>query len=147
MQFAALWLLNRKFLLGVIGVVVDEEGRVLLLDHSYRKEFPWALPSGWVRRGEQPDQAMVREIREEVHLDVKDMTLLGICLDQSLPRADITFVCRPADPGARPVPADLEIRAAGFYRTGAFPDPLSEDQSGLVKEALRRLGFEPPAVH
>jgi len=143
MQFAALWLLNRKFLLGVVGVVVDEDGRVLLLDHSYRNDFPWALPSGWVRRDEQPGEAMARELREEVRLDVKDMTLLGIHLDPVVARADISLVCRPSQPGARPLPADVEIHAAGFYRVEDFPRPLRGDQLALVRKALERLGFEP----
>lgn len=142
MQFVALWLMNRKFILGVVGVVVDEEGRILLLDHSYRNEFPWALPSGWVRRREQPGEAMARELREEVRLEVKDMTLLGLHLDPDLARADISLCCRPAEPGAMPVPSDVEIRAAGFFRPREFPHPLRSDQQSLADQALRRLGFK-----
>jgi len=145
LQFALLWLINPKFLLGVVGVVVDDRGRVLLLDHSYRNESPWALPGGWLRRGEQPAEALVRELREEVGLEVTDVTLLDVHLDPSVPRADISLVCRPARPDARPVPADVEVRAAGFYHLESFPHPLREDQTALIRRALRRLGRADPA--
>jgi ADP-ribose pyrophosphatase YjhB (NUDIX family) len=145
MRFLAVWLLHQKFILGVLAVVVDNEGRVLLLDHVYRSEFPWALPSGWVRRGEQLEEAITREIREEVRLEVKDVTLLRIHLDPSVPRVDITFLARPAAPGARPVPSDPEIRGAGFYFLQTTPRPLRADQLSLAEEGLRRLGFTLPS--
>ncbi len=128
-----------------MAVIVDDGGRILLLDHSYRNEYSWALPSGWVRRGEQPAEAVAREIREEVSLRVKDVTLLNLWLDPSLPRADLSFVGRPAESGAEPVPSDPEIRAAGFYSLDALPAPLRRDQMNLVLEAFRRLGLGPPA--
>jgi ADP-ribose pyrophosphatase YjhB (NUDIX family) len=55
---------------GAVGVVFDGEGRVLLVEHAFRTDFPWGLPGGWVRSGEEPSAAVVRELREELGLDV-----------------------------------------------------------------------------
>jgi len=92
-RFAALWRLN----LGVIGVVVDDAGRVLLLKHSYRNEFPWGLPAGWARRGEQPEETIVRELQEEVGLRVRVVSVLDARIDRTLPRTDLPLLCRPVD--------------------------------------------------
>ena len=52
----------------VRAVVVDDEGRVLLVrPHGYR-EHEWALVGGGVERGENPVQAMQRELEEELGL-------------------------------------------------------------------------------
>jgi ADP-ribose pyrophosphatase YjhB (NUDIX family) len=140
-QTVALWLLNRKFIVGVIGVVVDGSGRVLLLKHYYRNEYPWGLPSGWVKRGEQPGEAMRRELREEVGLEAKVVSVLETRADPSLPRLDITFLLRAGGPASGPRPLDVEITDAGFFRPGEFPGELPDPQPELVRKGLAQLGF------
>jgi 8-oxo-dGTP pyrophosphatase MutT (NUDIX family) len=44
----AYWFAVRTVSLGVLGLVVDEAGRVLLVEHTYR--HGWYLPGGGVRR-------------------------------------------------------------------------------------------------
>ncbi|MBS0276519.1 MAG: NUDIX domain-containing protein [Proteobacteria bacterium] len=51
---------------GVRGVVEDGQGRILLVRHSYIAG--WHLPGGGVDRGEPPENAVVREVEEEVGL-------------------------------------------------------------------------------
>ena len=60
-----IWLITQKFLVGVVGVVLNDAGQILLLKHTYRDKYPWGLPSGWLKRGEQPMDALKREIKEE----------------------------------------------------------------------------------
>jgi ADP-ribose pyrophosphatase YjhB (NUDIX family) len=55
---------------GAVGAVFDTEGRVLLVEHVFRTDFPWGLPGGWVDRGEDPRRAVAREIGEELGLSV-----------------------------------------------------------------------------
>ena len=63
-------LFTRNYLVGVAGVIFNQEGQILLLKHSYRKEYPWGIPSGWLKRGEQPHKALIREIKEETGYEV-----------------------------------------------------------------------------
>ncbi|MBA7694759.1 RNA pyrophosphohydrolase [subsurface metagenome] len=51
------------------GCLYDEVGRVLIIKRSFRSKIEagkWEIPKGKVRRGEDPKNALVREMREEI---------------------------------------------------------------------------------
>lgn len=66
----ALGLTGRAYLtpvaFGAHAIAEDEEGRVLLVRHSYVRG--WHFPGGGVRGGEPADVAVIRELKEEVGL-------------------------------------------------------------------------------
>ena len=76
----AVWLLAPRHRVGAVGVVFDRQGRVLIVEHAFRTDFPWGLPGGWVQTGEEPSEAVKRELREELRLDVEvgELVLSGI---------------------------------------------------------------------
>jgi 8-oxo-dGTP diphosphatase len=58
-------------------VIADDYGRVLLLHRSTGDYSHWELPGGKIEREESPEQAAVREIQEELGVDVQLVKLLG----------------------------------------------------------------------
>ncbi len=59
-----------KFRAAVAAMIFDEQGRVLLFKHTYRK-FEWGIPAGGLEYNEQPDKAIVREFFEETGMQIK----------------------------------------------------------------------------
>ena len=61
MHWLAANLINPHFLLGVAGIITDDQGRLLLFHHTYRRSHPWGMPGGWMSRGESPLETLERE--------------------------------------------------------------------------------------
>jgi ADP-ribose pyrophosphatase YjhB (NUDIX family) len=58
------------------GVLRDGKGRVLLCELTYKAE--WDLPGGVVDPGESPADCVVREVREELGVEVEVQALLAV---------------------------------------------------------------------
>lgn len=84
---------SRGMTLGVRGVAVDLQGRVLLVKHTY--VHGWWLPGGGVERGQTAEDALVREMREEAGLIVEGRpTLVSVHSNERYFRGDHVLVYR-----------------------------------------------------
>ncbi len=127
-----MWWLNAKFAAGVTAIVRNDRGEVLLLEHAFRKRYPWALPGGWMERGEQPEAAIVREVQEETGLTVSIEHLLT-ARTFGLPRLDVVYVCRVTGGHLRP---SAETPRWQWCTPGHYPTRTDPFSAELIRLAL-----------
>lgn len=126
---------------GVGGVVV-QDGRVLLL---LRKKPPeagfWSLPGGRVEFMERVEDALVRELREELGIDVEMESLL--CVTNHIVKADNAHWVSPAYlvRPVRGVPRNLEpakTAAIEWFPLSQLPENLSLAAKSALTAYLTR---------
>ena len=71
----AMRMFRPKFRVAVATTIFDDQGRILLFKHTYRK-FEWGIPAGGLEYGEQPEKAIIREFFEETSMQIKVEKLL-----------------------------------------------------------------------
>lgn len=62
----------------MVAALVEVEGRILLARNAAWPEKAFALITGFMERGETPEQGVARELKEETNLDATDITLIGV---------------------------------------------------------------------
>ncbi|MEF9904631.1 NUDIX hydrolase [Streptomyces sp. P9-A2] len=131
-QSRLMWFLNAKFVVGVTGVVRDDEERVLLLQHRmWPPGRQWGLPSGFAHKDEDFRQTVVREVKEETGLDVEAGRLVMLNSGFRTRRLEVAYEARLLGGELRLDP--FEILEARWCR----PDDLPEDIQPVCGPLIR----------
>ena len=130
------WRFARAMTLGVRALVLDAEGRVFLVRHSYTDG--WHLPGGGVEAGETLLDALARELCEEGNIELSAPPVLhGVFFHPIYSRRDhvALYVVRGFRQTEQPVP-NREIVECGFFPVDALPSGTTTGTRARLAEVL-----------
>ena len=141
--FVQTWFrLVRGLTLGVRGVVLDAEGRVLLVEHTYQPG--WRLPGGGVERGETAAVALERELAEEAGIQVTGPAqLVSIHSQHARFKGDHVLVYVVRDWTPCPSKPGLEIRGVRWFDPAQLPEGTPRATLARLAEALDGAPADP----
>lgn len=137
LQVVIVRMLRPRYRVAVAAIILDEQKRVLLCEHTYRKFHPWGLPGGGLEYGESPECGVVREVWEETGLEVYVEKLLLAESARDFHHVGLIYLCRIVGGSFRP---NLETVRTAFFDVDALPDILYTERM-LIQQVTAQLSL------
>jgi len=117
-----------SFTVSAAAIVSNEKNEVLLLNHVLRPFSGWGFPGGFIEKGEQAENAIRREIREEIGIELSQLQLYTVRTVGT--HIEILFFAR-AD-------GEPSVNSAEIMEVRWFPfDEVPEEVAGTQKQQMR----------
>jgi len=132
-------MLRPRYRVAVAAIIFDDQGRILLCEHTYRKYHPWGVPGGGLEYGERPEDGVRREVREETGLDVQVEKLLYAESAPNNHHVSLIYLCNIVGGIFQ---QNYEISQTRFFSVNALPKLLSTEQA-LIERVTGMLSPGP----
>lgn len=127
-------LTHARFTVTAGGLIFNDAGEILLLKHRFRAGSGWGLPGGFIDAGEQPIDALRRELCEEIGLELKDIEIFGVRSFKKPRQVEVLFRCRS---NGSVTPRTMEVERAEWFSLHSLPAGLPRDQRLIVERAAK----------
>ena len=125
---------HTRFTVTAGAVIFNDQKQVLLLKHRFRAGSGWGLPGGFLERGEQPIDALRRELREEIGLELEDVEVFAARSFEKPKQVEVLFRARA---NANVKPLTMEVERAEWFSLDSLPEGLPRDQRVYVERAAQ----------
>ena len=127
-------LTHPRFTVTAGAIIFNDRKQVLLLKHRFRAGSGWGLPGGFLEQGEQPIEALRRELREEIGLELEDVEVFAARSFKKPKQVEVLFRAR-ANANVKPV--TMEVERAEWFSLDSLPEGLPRDQRSYVERAAK----------
>ena len=134
---AGIWVTHPTFTVGALAVVLNDQGKLLLMRHRLREEQGWEVPGGLIGRRERPEDTVRREVFEETGYEVEVRSPGLVCVSRPQ-HMDVYYLAR-IQGGTLRLNA-REIMEARFFALHDLPAELPTDQRHFIEDLLKTYG-------
>ena len=122
-------IIRPRFRVAVAALIFDQQGRVLLFKHTYRK-FEWGIPAGGLEHREQPEQAVIREFFEETGMQIEVQKLLLAQSAKEDHNVSLIYLCKIVNGTFQ---ESLEISEMKYFDLNNLPQMLFAEKD-LIRQ-------------
>jgi len=129
----AYWFIFRPKTLGV-KCVVEYQGQILMIKDTYEPHHWWTFPGGGIKKDESPEEAIKREVSEEVNIRILRPEYLGELTTREEYKKDTVFCyySKVDSPEFSLDPGEIAV-AKWFSRDSLDPSPFARRILDLLR--------------
>ncbi|MEJ7848849.1 MAG: NUDIX hydrolase [Pyrinomonadaceae bacterium] len=120
-----------KFTVSAAAVILNDKDEVLVLNHALRFYSGWGLPGGFIGKGEQPEEGIRREIREETGIELESLRLISVRIINR--HVEMMFAAVAA---GEPEVKSREILELGWFHRDSLPGKMGGPQKQMIEKVL-----------
>ena len=123
----------------VVAALVPRGGELLLIRRNNEPgRGRWALPGGYVERGEPVEEAVAREVLEETGLTVRVQGLVGLYSEAGSPLVLAAYAAEAAGGDGELLQGPTrEVQQVAFFPRDALPDMAFPRDMRIMEDWLR----------
>jgi mutator protein MutT len=127
------WKIIKPITIGV-RIIIINDNKVLLVKHSYGGK--WYLPGGKVEKNESLREAIKRELKEELNIDLKEFDLFGAYSNNNEYKNDHIIIYLTKEKVILKKHYNIEIEKVEFFDVKKLPSNVSPGTKRRIKEYL-----------
>jgi len=136
------WINYKNPLPVVASAVINKENKILIIRRNLEPGMnKWALPGGFIELGETPEEAAVRELKEETGIDSNIIHLIGVYLQKSKRYGSLLIIGYLATAIHGNISVNSEVKEAKFFSKEEIPYIPFSTHRKIVKEAYKNLEY------
>ena len=125
-------------------LILNKEGEILLVRHA---DDTWGVPGGFMELGESVEETAMREVQEEIGIEMKKLELYGVFSGKELYtklrnghayyNVVIGYICTEFE--GEPKPDGLEVLEAKFCNPTELPDKTDPNLKRKIQENAQHI--------
>jgi mutator protein MutT len=120
-----------------VCVAVNGEGEILITKRRYNPgKNAWALPGGFIEKGETPSQACLRELKEETDIDGRIEKLAGVYVHKTTEYGNILIIGYVVKAINGEVRVSDELKEARFVPAKNLPRIPFKSHREMIRQAI-----------
>jgi 8-oxo-dGTP diphosphatase len=116
--------------------VVNSKGYILLVKRGVEPaKGKWSLPSGFIEIDETPEEACLRELKEETGLEGQIIGLVGVYSQDSSRYKSVVIIGYRVEAAGSPRPGS-DSEDARYFSSGSLPEIAFSSHRKIIKHGL-----------
>lgn len=131
------WINYENPLPSAAALVENKKGEILLVKRGVGPgRGKWALPSGFVEIDENPENACLRELKEETGLGGKILRLIGVYSQYSLTYKNVIIIGYRVEASGKPNPGSDSL-SADFFPGSKLPEIAFGSHRRIIEDGVK----------